>query len=129
MKRLLTRFTSTNDGSMAIEAAVALPVFLLLILGIISLSHAAMVRQSMYYGIDHAARQAMVTPSTSNADLQSAALSRMPIDTTRVTISATDSTVSGTDYKNFAASYTYNFPQYVGLSDVTMNVNISVPIN
>lgn len=114
---------------MAIEAAVVLPVFLAFVVGIVLLGHAIMIRHTMYYALDVAGRQAMVSPSTSNSTLQALAVARLSgMDTNLVTVTVVDSTVGGLDSKLLSASYTYNFPQLIGLSSVTMTTSINVPI-
>ena len=126
----LRRYIQNNDGVMAIEAAIVLPVFITFVMGIIFLGHAIMVRQNMFYALDHAGRQAMVSSTASNTTLESTALGKMTgFDTANVIISATDSTVDSIDYKVLTASYTYDFPTIVGLSDVTMTANVTVPTN
>lgn len=124
------QFIVSNSGVAAIEAAIALPVFLTFILGVVFLCHAIMVRQAMFYGLDVAGRQAMISSSASNTDLENTALGKMSgVDANLVTISATDSTVDDQDYKVLSSSYVYSFPQIVGLADITMSANVTVPVN
>lgn len=130
LHKIVSRFYKKQDGSLAIEAAVALPVFLTFVLGVILLGHAMMIRHSMYYALDIAGRQAMIAPSTSNATLRTLALARMTgMNTNAVTATVTDDTMGSLSSKLLIASYTYNFPQIIGLSAVTMTTTVEVPID
>ncbi len=129
-RRLLYRFYRNQDGSQAIEAAVAVPVFLIFIIGIMSVCHALLIKHSMFYGLDFAGRMAMVSPATSNTTLENTALGRMAgVNADNITVTASDSSAGGIDYKILSASYTYTYAQYLGLSAVTLTSNITVPIN
>lgn len=129
LHQIFSRFQKKQDGALAIEAAIALPVFLSFVLGAILLGHAMMIRHSMYYGLDTAGRQAMIAPSTSNTALRALALARMTgMDTALVTATVTDSTMSGLASKQLTASYTYTFPQLIGLSSLTMTTTVNVPV-
>lgn len=125
----IRRFLLNTKGVAAIEIALAMPIFITFMLGIMYLAHSSFIKQSMFYGLDHAGRQAMLT-GASNEALEATALSKMSgLGEDSVTIEATDSNVDGKDYKVLTATYTYSFPEIVGLEDITLSSNVTVPAN
>lgn len=125
-----SNFSANENGAMAIEAAVTLPVFLFFIVGIMFLGHAIMVRQTMFYALDTASREAMIAPLTADNTLISIARDKITgVDANAIDIEVTSSTTGGQEYKHFNAIYNYDFPQFIGLSTVTLRADISVPIN
>lgn len=56
MKRLLRRLRADRSGATAVELAIVLPVFLILLLGTISAAQLAWTLNSLHYAVEEAAR-------------------------------------------------------------------------
>lgn len=130
IQRRIAAYIVCARGSMAIEAALVLPVFLAFVLGIILLSHAVMVKQNMLYSLDVAARQLMLDTSASAETLENVARARMKgFNADAVSFSVTDQSEGGVDSKVLSASYTYNLSAIIGIPSVTMTSTVRVPVD
>lgn len=130
LQKLFRRGVRDQSGVAAIEMAVVLPVFLVFILGLVTLCHAMMVRYTMLYGLDTAARQVMVNPAVSDATLETLARSRMSsINTNLVNIGIVNTSNGSVNSKVLSSSYVYTFPSIIGLSSVTLNTSVTVRTN
>jgi Flp pilus assembly protein TadG len=67
---LARRFGCANDGASAVEFALILPLFILLLFGIVELSRMMFVSSSVQYSVDRAARFAAIDADVSDADIE-----------------------------------------------------------
>ena len=65
LRRLCARVAACRLGSVAIEFAVLLPVFLALIYGLFEFARVAWTQTTLEYAVEEAARFAMVNPTAS----------------------------------------------------------------
>ena len=59
---MVRRFSQCRSGSAAVEAAFALPILLLTLLGMVELGRAALVQSSLNYAVQETARCAAIRP-------------------------------------------------------------------
>lgn len=59
-------FTKSEDGSAMIEAAIALPLFLIFVFGVIMIGHAIAVKDVIHNALENGARYAMMNPSAND---------------------------------------------------------------
>jgi len=64
MRRLLSRLAGSASGATAIEAAIAMPVLLAFTFGILDVSRAMTMQNSLQYATDAAARCAAINSTT-----------------------------------------------------------------
>ncbi|MCH7932056.1 MAG: pilus assembly protein [Proteobacteria bacterium] len=69
LRRLCARVAACRLGSVAIEFAVLLPVFLALIYGLFEFARVAWTQTTLEYAVEEAARFAMVNPSASETEI------------------------------------------------------------
>src|SRR5947207_2444054 len=116
----LQRYLGYSKGSTAIEFAVVLPVFLLLVFGCIELGYVLWASSAMKYGATYGARYAFSHPSASNGTIRSFALSTIDFPN-----SAIDYTVTGSGGLaiDIDGSFSYTF-LFVPINPITLNVHV-----
>lgn len=129
-KNPIKHFFKNTQGVAAIEAAIALPVFVGFIMAIVFLGHAIMIRQSMFYALDHASREVMLNPAISDADIENAARAKMTgFNADLLTFQPSETSNGGVTYKVLSSSYNYRIPFITDASGVTLTATVSVPMN
>jgi Flp pilus assembly protein TadG len=95
---------------MAAEFAMVIPLFLLVVFGIIDAGRAFWAWNALEYAIENTARHALVNPNATEAELQDHAqevMAGMHPDTAGLLVSVTPSTVSGVDMVKVSGTYTF----------------------
>jgi Flp pilus assembly protein TadG len=119
IRQFISKF-KPQDGTSAIEFAIAAPVFFLLVFVGIDLSTILWEQYSLNYAVSNAARYAYVNPSKSSAAVQSYALSVIPAlpDTPTITVAITPMVQA-----TINASLTHTFIYYpFGTTTITAKV-------
>ena len=115
---LLRRFGRNEDGSPAVEFAIVAPVFLSVCLGVISVGYAFQVRNEMAHAADSGIRQVLMDPTITDQDLVTATKDAFPeSDPDNLTITLTDTTIDGVDYRSIALSYPFTRIVIPGIPD------------
>jgi Flp pilus assembly protein TadG len=109
-----------EKGTAAIEFALVLPAYLLLVLGIIELGFIMWGYAALEYGASYGARYAFVNPSKTNQQIQDYALSRIAFNTSNFTYTATS--VSGASV-DVDGTFTYTFI-YLPFNPVTIRTHV-----
>lgn len=104
----LRAFLRDGTGAVAVELAIVLPVFLLMLLGIVEFGRMIWVQNTLHFAVEEATRFAVVNSGASSAAVQAYALGRLPgLDpatiTMAVTFSANDVTITANHTFAFAA--------------------------
>ncbi|MCH7929956.1 MAG: pilus assembly protein [Proteobacteria bacterium] len=90
LRRLCARGAACRLGSVAIEFAVLLPVFLALIYGLFEFARIAWTQTTLEYAVEEAARFAMVNPTASATQITAVANdSATGLDAGEITITVT----------------------------------------
>lgn len=87
--RLIKKLTRETQSAAIIEFAFILPVYLLLIFGIIELGYVLWGFSALEYGASYGARYAFVHPTSSSSTISSFALSMVNFPTTALTYTVT----------------------------------------
>lgn len=109
-----------EKGTAAIEFALVLPAYLLLIFGIIELGFIMWGYAALEYGASYGARYAFVNPNKTNQQIQDYALSRIPFSSSYFTYTATKTPSVSVDVDG---TFTYTFI-YLPLNPVTIKTHI-----
>lgn len=97
-----------NKGSAAIEAAVALPILLVFLLGIFEFSNALRYQAAYNDAVSVGARYATLSPTPSTNAVRSQILSSSSVSLTNATVSVTSGTsATGRTYYTVAIAATY----------------------
>lgn len=103
----MTRLIRNQHGVSAVEFALALPPFLILIMGAIQLSVIALARTGLQHAVDEGARLASIHPMPSDADIMARVTSReFGLDPAYVQApTVTHGTEHGVPYTEVSMSY------------------------
>ena len=129
LSSLFRRFGRNEDGGPAIEFAIIAPVFITVCLGVISLGYAFQVRNEMAHAVDAGIRKVMMNPAITDADLETAIKDAFQeSDPDSLTVTLTNSTIDGVDYRSIALSYPFTRIVIPGLPDnVTLGLSRRTP--
>lgn len=121
-----------QSGAAAVEMAFVLPMFLLLVMGIIEFGRAYWVMNSMQFALDEAGRYAMLHSATAtDSDIVATARNNLyGLDPNSFTVTSASQTVSGVVYKTITASYPFSLvaPGVLPYGDFTLTRSTSVPL-
>ena len=132
-RALITRLGLDNRrGAAAVEFAFALPVLLIVFMGIFEIAMLLYARSTLQFGVDKAARFAIVNQSSTLAELQTKVTDEIneTMNATGVTVSVTSETVSGVNFLVIQASKNYDFslPFVDHLAAVDIEGHTRVPL-
>ena len=130
LSSLFRRLTRNEDGGPAIEFAIIAPIFIAVCLGVISLGYAFQVRNEMAHAVDAGIRQVMMDPTITDADLTTAIKDAFQeSDPANLTVTLTNSTIAGIDYRAIAVSYPFTRIVIPGLPDnMTLALSRRTPL-
>ena len=119
-------------GATAVEFAFAIPILLVILMGIFEIAMLLYARSTLQFGVDKAARHAIVNQSITLADLQTKVTDEIneTMNATGVTVSVTSETVSDVDFLVIQATKTYSFslPFMDHLADIDLQGHSRVPL-
>lgn len=100
------RFGSAEGGATAVEFALVLPLFIMLLIGIFELSRMMFVTSSVQYSVDRAARLAVIDPTVSLSDIETDILNRLAVSNSpTVDLTVVRTTIGVTDVAQVSAHY------------------------
>lgn len=100
------RFGGAQGGSSAVEFALVLPLFLMLLIGIFEFSRMMFVSSSVQYSVDRAARMAVVDPTVTLADIEADIIDRLSVSNSpEVDLTVTRTSLGVTDIARVSAHY------------------------
>ncbi len=118
LSALFRRLARDEDGGPALEFAIIAPVFIAVSLGIISLGYAFQVRNEMAHAADAGIRQVLMDPTISDQDLETAIKDTfIESDPQNLTVTLTELTIDGVDYRSIALSYPFTRIVIPGIPD------------
>ncbi len=116
------RFGRNACGSVAVEFALLLPVYILFILGIIEFGRMIWIRNTMEFAAEQAARYGAVTSGATEAQIEAYALTQL-IGMDSVTISFTGTTVTSSTVTVVGThDFTTIIADYVPIPAMTLTV-------
>ncbi len=130
LRRRCARVAACRLGSVAIEFAVLLPVFLALVYGLFEFSRIAWTQSTLEYAVEEAARFAMVNPSASATEITDVANdSAAGLDAAEIIINVTFETLGGGEFVTVEGSYTFDpIVAIVGVGSFDITSTARMPI-
>lgn len=131
MKTGLKHFAREQEGATAVEFALVVPVFLIFLFGIISLTQAFWIRNGLQYAVDDAGRYAMINTTATDDQIRTQLRSKLyGMDSSAVTITLSSATSSGVTYKTIVT--TYSFSPFnnglVSIPTISLSTQARVPL-
>ena len=100
------RFRRDESGSPAVEFALAAPVFITMLFGIMHLAWAFHCGASVQYALERAARMKMIDDAVTVADLRTTMASFLDnVASDAFTLALEDTTISGVEVARITATY------------------------
>jgi len=129
LSSLFRRFGRDEDGGPAIEFAIIAPVFIAVCLGVISLGYAFQVRNEMAHAADAGIREVLMDPTITDDALVAAIKDTFAeSDPDSLSITLTNLTIDGVDYRAIALSYPFTRIVIPGMPDnVTLDLSRRTP--
>jgi Flp pilus assembly protein TadG len=131
MRISIAHFCKNRRGTTAVEMAFVLPLFLLLLLGLVECGRAYWTLNSMQLAIDEAGRFAMIHSSASSAQIVSVARKNLyDLNPDTFLITCGSENAGGVEYKIIKASYTFSFvaPGLLPFADIKLTRETRVPV-
>lgn len=123
-------FLKNNKGAVAVEFALAAPIFIIFIMGLIDFGRLFLIRSTLQFAVEETTRFAMVNPTTPMATLEAYAMNRVAIPTTDMNFTATPTTLSGVDYITVSGTRPFNFIiPILSNNTITLGAQSRVPIS
>lgn len=126
----LRRFLRTDDGAVAVEFALVVPVFVMFCLGIFEGSRMMWIRNSIQTATEEAARFAMAHTTATDGELIAHATNYyddVSMDAPVFTIAR--DTTDGVDFVTVSGTYTFDFTfTFFDIGDVELGGKARVPL-
>ncbi len=140
LRRWGAAFSDSRLGASAVEFALGAPVFLAMTLGVVGVGRGLWIKATRQQAVEQTTRYFMVNNSdctsslsTCITTLQTYATSRFAesgMDSSVFSVTAAETTISGTVYMGITASYSYTpIIEIVEFPDVTLSALARVPYN
>lgn len=126
---LATPILRRRRGSVILQVGIALPVFIVAILGVLEFGRVLWMRSTLQFAAEEAARQAMISTTWTPTSLTALLRSRIVgVDPNAVQIAVTPETVGGVAFVSIAASLPQNLVSIIGVNMVTVRGFARVPV-
>lgn len=129
-KGLCTGREAAKDrrGAITVEFAIAAPVFLIFVMGLIDFGRLYWIKSTMQFSVEQTARYAMVNPSATTAALEAYAAGESTVS--GITFSATTSASGGVNFRTITANYTFSFLiPIMPIGDINLAAKSATPVN
>jgi len=122
------RILTDTRGALAVEFAIAAPIFLIFVMGLVDFGRLYWIKSTMQFAVEQTARFAMVNPATTTTALEAYAATQSTFDD--ITFNATTSALGGINFRTITASYTFSFLiPIVPTGDIALAAKSSTPVN
>ncbi|MCK5166785.1 MAG: pilus assembly protein [Rhodospirillaceae bacterium] len=126
-----TRSYLANDrGVAAVEFAIVLPVFIMLIMGIVDFGRIYWIKSAMQFVVEQSTRYAMVNTSISEAALETYAYAQeASVSGSGATFEATIDASGTVNYMTVTGTYTFSFITPLVGTTLTLDAKSVTPIS
>lgn len=125
-----TTWTADRRGATAVEFALVVPVFLLIVVAILEFGRMFWIQNSIQFAVEEAGRFAMVNITATETQLQTYAQSQLfGLSPTGISFSAPLETSGGTNFRSITGSYQFDFViPLLSFGSITLNAKSRVPL-
>ena len=136
MQNFIKRYSQAEDGATAVEFALVAVAFMTLVFGIMETGRIMWVQNAIQYGIENAARYAIVNEGASDFELEEVAtdsLAAMSVASAPLEMTVTTFNQNDTDFVQIDATYSYSpmvtsfLPE--GFISPTLSATTITPLN
>ena len=140
LRRWSAAVSGCRKGATAVEFALVVPVFLVMVMGVVEVGRVLWIKATMQHAVEQTTRYFMVNNAACVSDLATCLTSLQTYATSRLgesgmatggfTVTAAETTISSTTYMSI--SVTYNFTpivEIVEFPDVSLSALARVPYN
>lgn len=127
--RFLSRLRRNTDGAAAVEFALIIPVFIVMLFGTLEIANILYIKSTLQHGIETAGRYAMVHIDATTSEIQAEALSNSDyLASLTPTFTVEQMTDSGIPYSviSVTAEYSLMTPFFTGTT-IDLTSQMSVP--
>ena len=126
---ILRRFRRDNKGAVAVEFAVIIPIFLVLLFGTLEIGNMLYAKSTLQHGVETAGRYAMVNISANVSQIEQEAIAKTDhLNSLNPTFIVGHSTVDGVPFADISASAVYTLmTPFVTGATINLTSTISVP--
>ena len=130
IKNKAQRYLANDSGVAAVEFAIVLPVFIMLVMGIIDFGRIYWIKSSMQFVVEQSTRYAMVNASISEADLETYAYAQEDnVSGSGAIFNADIDDAGAINYMTVTGTYTFNFLTPLVGTTITLNAKSVTPIS
>ena len=129
MSRTFGRFRRNTDGVMAVEFAIILPVFVVMLFGTMEVGGILYTKSTLQHAIETAGRYAMVHTAATSTEIEAEAISNSTyLGSLSPTFTIQSQVVSGITYSviTVTANYSVLTPMFTGRT-ISLSSSMSVP--
>lgn len=123
------RLLRDRSGGVAIEFAFVIPIFMVLVIGVVEFSRVLAVRSSLQYAVEEASRYAMVRQTVDASKLTTLVKDLVAApDTDNVVVVLSDETTQGVKYWKISATYNLTLiTSFFGTDPITLTGASRIP--
>lgn len=124
------RLLRAESGTALVEFAMVLPIYVVLLLGLVEFGRAFWIRNTLQFAAEEAGRYAMASLVTAPSQLTTKLQSQLSgIDAGLVDVQVTTDTTGGTNYVTITADYVFEFlVPFLPVGPVTLTGRSRVPL-
>lgn len=124
------RCFANDRGVAAVEFAIVLPVFIMLVMGIVDFGRIYWVKSSMQFVVEQSTRHAMVNSDITEAALETYAYAQeASVSGSGAVFDATIDASGAVNFMTVTGTYTFNFITPLVGSTLTLNAKSVTPIS
>ena len=127
--RMVRRLRNDTRGAMAVEFALILPVFLVMLFGTLEVGNVLFAKSTLQQGIETAGRYAMVHLTATTSEIEAEAVAQSSyLGSLSPTFTVSQTVISGITYSviSVTADYSMMTPFFTGKT-ITLSSQVSVP--
>lgn len=127
VRELLAPLSRDRSGVAALEYALALPVLLMVVLGIIEIGRALAVRNEISHALGRTTRVVHLNPSTTPEQIEASLEDYLPNYDTELEVSITE--ISGTSFMEISVQFPFEISiPFAPISEVNLSVATLAPM-
>lgn len=128
-RNFIRRVGRSTVGSVAVEFAITVPFFLIVLVGITDFARLYFAKSTMQFAVEETSRYAMVNPTVSTSALVAYAEGKGGA-VSGITFTAASSTSGGINFRTITATYTYTYLMPIlPLGTIPLSAQSATPIN